>query len=96
MNRDDLVRDTYAYYGLAMYRAQVLEHVIVNAMVIARMPDRGRIARPRIDAFMDRQFESTLGQLLRELKQHVDVPADLSARLREALSKRNWLAHDYF
>lgn len=25
MNRDDLVRDTYAHFGLAVYQAQVLE-----------------------------------------------------------------------
>ena len=40
MNRDDLVRDTYAHFGLAIYMAQVLEQAIVTTMVVARMPDR--------------------------------------------------------
>ena len=96
MTEDDHVRDTYAYYGLAMYAAQVLEHGLVNAMVAARLPERRTITRGEIDNFMDRQFEKTLGQLLRELERYVTVPADLSARLSEALSKRNWLAHDCF
>lgn len=74
MNTDDLVRDTYAHFGLATFKAQVLEHGVVNAMVVARMPDRDRINRRDIDAFMDRQFEHTLGQLLGELKEvHVSA-----------------------
>ena len=59
MSRDDLVRDTYAHFGLALYKAQVLESGIVNAMVVARMPDRDRITRREIDSFMDRQLENT-------------------------------------
>ena len=96
MNRDDLVRDTYAHFGLAVYKAQVLESGIVNAMVIARMPDRARITRADIDSFMDRQFKNTLGQLLRTLKKHVVVPDSVAGLLDQALSTRNWLAHDYF
>jgi hypothetical protein len=96
MNSDHLVRETYANFGLAIFKAQVLEHGIVNAMVVARMPNRDRIGRRDIDAFMDRQFENTLGQLLRELKNYAAVPNDLSQVLAEALSTRNWLAHDYF
>jgi hypothetical protein len=96
VNRDDLVGDTYAHFGLAIFKAQALEHGVVNAMVVARMPDRDRINRRDIDAFMDRQFEQTLGQLLRELKKYTSVPDDLSQILAGALSTRNWLAHDYF
>ncbi len=96
MNRDDLVRDTYAHFGLAIFKAQVLEHGIVNAMVVTRMPDHGRINRRDIDAFLDKQFENTLGQLLRELKKYAAVPDDVSQLLAGALSTRNWLAHDYF
>ena len=65
-------------------------------MVVAKMPDRARITRSEIDAFMDWRFENTLGQLLRELKKYVAVPDDLADALGEALRKRNWLAHDYF
>ena len=96
MDRDALVRDTYAHYGLAMYQAQVLEHGIVNAMLCARMPDRDRITRADIDAFRDRQFEKTLGALLRELGKHVEVPPDVADALTRALRLRNVLAHDYF
>jgi hypothetical protein len=96
MDRNDIVRDTYAHYGLAMYQAQVLEHGIVNAMVYARLPDRHRITRGEIDAFMGRQFERTLGALLLELEKHVIACPDLAADLARALRMRNRLAHGYF
>src|SRR5689334_13712847 len=96
MSRDDLIRDTFAHFGLAFYQAQVLEHGIVNAMVVAKMPDRERLTRRDIDSFMDQQFENTLGQLIRAVKKHVAVPGELEDQLTEALSKRNWLAHEYF
>lgn len=96
MTRDDVVRDTYAHFGLAIYRAQVLEVGIVNAMVIGRMPDRQRIARHEIDAFMERSYRNTLGQLVRALAKYVAVPSAVAEVLDQALSRRNWLAHDYF
>ena len=96
MTRDDLVRDTYAHFGLAIYQVQVLEHTIVNAMVVARMPDRDRISRRAIDGFMDREFDRTLGRLVRELGKYASVPDDLVDVLSQALEKRNWLVHDYF
>lgn len=96
LDRDEEVKLTFAHFGRAVYQAQVLEHSIVNAMVIAQMPERGRITRQDIDAFMDRQFHHTLGKMLRELARFVEVPATLSQVLAEALTKRNWLAHGYF
>ena len=93
---DEQTKDVYAHFGLAMYFAQVLEHGVVNAMVIARTPDRHRITRAEIDAFRAGQFERTLGQMLRELGRYLVVTNAVESTLREALERRNWLAHDYF
>ena len=95
-DRDALTRDVFAHFGLAMYLVQVLEHGIVNAMVISKMPNRRTITRQDIDAFMARQFEKPLGRLLRELAKHIAVPGDVEPLLGEVLAKRNWLAHHYF
>ena len=91
---DDLVRDTYAQFGVAVFRAQTLEVEIVNAMVIARLPEKDHTSRQKIDAFMNRPL--TLGQLLNELKKYVRVHDELKQTLRDAWKKRNWLAHNYF
>jgi hypothetical protein len=88
-------KETFAYFGRAVYYCQILEHGIVNAMLIARLHDR-TITRTDIDAFMDKQFENTLGKLIRNLRAEMPLPVDLEDLLGRALKTRNWLCHDYF
>jgi hypothetical protein len=61
---DEQTRDVYAHYGLAMYLAQNLEHGIVNALVILRLPEKERYTRQDIDQLMEGSFQKTLGALL--------------------------------
>ena len=68
MDQGDQIRDTYAHFGLAMYMAQVLEHGLVNAMVIARLASGERLSPADVDSFMDQKFELTLGRLIRDLR----------------------------
>jgi hypothetical protein len=96
LDDDSHTRETYAHFGLAMYLAQVLEHGLVNAMVVARLPEPNRIQRSSIDDFMDQKFEQTLGRLIRDLRDFVEVPDEVGDQLAEALRTRNWLAHAYF
>jgi hypothetical protein len=93
---NEQTKDVYAHFGLAMYYAQVLEHGVVNAMIVARTRERHRITRADIDAFLDTQFERTLGQMLQELRRHLQVLPTVEPTLRAALKRRNWLAHQYF
>jgi hypothetical protein len=96
MTDDEHTREVYAYFGLAVYYGQVLEHGIVNAMVVLRLPHRDRFTKGDIDAFMDQQFENTLGKLIKNLRAELTLPSDLEDLLRQALKTRNWLCHDYF
>lgn len=93
---DDDAKDVYAHFGLATYLAQVLEHGIVNAMMVLRMPERDRVTRGDIDVFVDAQFDKTLGGVIKELKQWMSLPGETEQALRKALKKRNELAHGYF
>jgi hypothetical protein len=94
MTADEHIRETYAHFGLAVYLAQVLEHGIVNAMVAARLPLRPSFTVADVDALMDKEFENTLGKLIRNLKADVQIPPRLEDLLTTALRKRNWLCHD--
>lgn len=89
-------KETYAHFGLAIYWCQILEHGIVNAMVILRLPRRDRIVRTEIDAFYDQQFKKTLGGLINGLRAETALPNDLEDLLTRALTMRNWLCHHYF
>ncbi len=102
-DKDEHVKTVYAHYGLAMYLAQVLEHGLVNALVfLDLLPSRiGKpISRSRweveFDAFMERNFEATLGKMIRNLKAVVAVHSDLEVSLQDALWRRNLLAHSFF
>jgi hypothetical protein len=96
MDESDQIRDTYAHFGLAVYMAQVLEHGLVNAMLVASLAGGKRLSHADIDAFMDKKFELTLGRLIRDLRAHITVEDSLAQLLGAALEKRNWLAHGYF
>lgn len=97
------VKEVYARFGLAVYYAQVLEHGIVNALVILDLiPSRRHLARStdewggEVDAFMDRHFQATMGRMMRNLRSVTQVDNDLERLLSDALCMRNWLVHDFF
>ena len=99
----DHTKEVYARFGLAFYYAQVLEHGIVNALVLLDLvPKRHHVARTvaeweeMFDTFMSERFERTMGGLLRDLRAVAAVPDDLEALLRDALTRRNRLAHSFF
>src|SRR5437879_2832975 len=96
MTADEHIREVYAHFGLAVYCGQLLEHGIVNAMVTLRLPNRDQFTKRDIDAFMDQQFENTLGKLVKDIRAETALPADVEDLLAQALSMRNWLCHDYF
>jgi hypothetical protein len=86
-----------------MYYAQVLEHGLVNAMVILQLlPHSRTVARDRehwgavVDGFMDHHFQTTLGRMIKAFREGSAVPPDLEGQLGRALEKRNWLTHHFF
>jgi hypothetical protein len=100
---EDHVRTVYAQFGLALYLAQVLEHGLANALVLAELiPRRAGKPIPRneweaeFNAFLGQQFEQTLGRLIQGLKRATAVPADLKGLLARALQTRNFLSHHFF
>ena len=100
---EEHVKEVYARFGLAVYYAQVLEHGLVNALtVLDLIPSRRHLARSHdewgaeVDAFTNRHFETTMGRMLKTLRGVTQVGAELEGLLRDALTKRNWLVHDFF
>ena len=103
IDKGEQIKEVYARFGLALYHAQVLEHGIVNALVILDLISTQRhLAKSQgewsglVDEFMDLQFQKPLGRLIAALRSVSTVPSHLEALLREALESRNWLAHHFF
>jgi len=103
MNEDLHHKEVYAYFGLAIYQAQVLEHGIVNALVYCDLiPNKAKTVKSKeewaalFDTFMDGHFEKTLGKMIRTLKTTFPITTELESKLAESLKLRNFLAHHYF
>lgn len=64
VDRDELVRDVYAHFGLALYSAQVLEHGLANAMAFAAIAAGRLPTLEDYDAFLAQTFDRTLGGLI--------------------------------
>lgn len=95
------IREVYSRYGLAMYQAQVLEHGMVNAVIVARMlptirnhPDRAAWEEA-FDGAYDTELAKTFGNMLRALEP-LGLPEELMVRLRAAKLERDRLAHRFF
>jgi hypothetical protein len=102
-DENEQVKEVYARFGLAVYFAQVLEHGIVNALLVVDLiPSRRHLAPSKdqwaaeVDAFTGHHFEDTMGRLINNLRSVTTLDADLESILRKALGRRNWLVHDYF
>lgn len=103
MDEDEHHKEVFAYFGLAMFTAQVLEHAIVNALVISDLiPNRRDKAVSReswgleVDQFMDNHFENTMARLIKAFRKVATVSDELEQSLGQSLQMRNFLAHRYF
>lgn len=96
------IREVYSRFGLAMFQAQVLEHGIVNALLVLRlMPTMNDYSdrqdwEAAFDRFYDVELSKTFGNMLKALQLLEDFPPDLIERLRSAKVERDYLAHRFF
>jgi hypothetical protein len=92
----DQARDTYAYYGLAMYTAQVFEHEVVNLLVLAHIVRAQENAERILSDPWERRFRDTLGQLSQRLKPYLAHDQQLVYDIANGVRTRNHLAHSYW
>jgi hypothetical protein len=89
-------KTTFAYFGLAYYRASVLEHELVNILAATRLVRAREDAERLLSDPWDDRLKATMGALVKELAPHLDSDPTLSADLMEALRLRNHLAHAFW
>lgn len=103
MDESEHCKEVYAHHGLAMFRAQCVEQSISQLLVFfyffrKNVPHYTTIEKweEDIDAYDESLSAKTMGQLLKQLSSLKAVDALLEPLLREALAKRNHLAHRFF
>ncbi|RAO23957.1 hypothetical protein ONO23_06069 [Micromonospora noduli] len=90
------IKTTYAHFGLAFYRAAVLEHELVNILAMTRLVSARREAERLLSDPWDDTFKSTMGKLVKQLEPQLQADPDLVADLTKALKLRNHLAHAFW
>ena len=99
---NEQVREVYSRFGLAMFMAQVLEHGMVNALLVLRflptMKDHADQSSwdEAFERFYDAELAKTFGNMARALEQTGAFSPDLIKRLRAAKVHRDRLAHRFF
>lgn len=89
-------KERWAFFGLAFYRANVLERGIVNLAVGLHSRGIPGVSRNQVDALYDSFNSKTFGQLLRVAKQQFNFSQDLADELSRSLELRNYFAHSFF
>ena len=93
----DAVKEVYAWSGLALYYAQVLEHALVNLILVAT-GDAGDISGELEDwdHFFEKYFRKMLSKLIKVARERADIDDSLGDDLETARIQRNYLAHEFF
>jgi hypothetical protein len=103
-------RETFAYFGGAMYMASVLEvglaHVLLHGQFMKQARDEYIANRGKgfdrtkyeayFDAFMDNQFAQTMGNLIRRVTAFAGFDEGMKARIVAAKQRRDYLTHHYW
>ena len=103
MDTSEHCKEVYAYFGLAMYRAQCVEQSIIQLLIFF---DFFKENAPKFstreewevdfDRFDKALSKKTMGHLLGSIKELGIIDANIEQSLSLALKKRNYLAHAYF
>lgn len=89
-------KETYAFFGLAAYWAQVLEHSALNIAIVLNLPGASLMSQEIFDNAYNSLTKKTFGQLLKATKGILNISEADESYLSEALELRNILIHHYF
>ena len=103
MDASEHCKEVYAYYGLAMYRAQCVEQSLIQLLIFfdffkknATSFSTPELWETEFDRFDKSISEKTMGRLLRHISPLGILDEEAMSLLSVALNKRNWLAHHFF
>jgi hypothetical protein len=90
---EEEIKDVYAHFGLSYYMAEVMHRGLCNLYVLLQSPDAGN-TRLRVEEQMSYTFSTTLGELAPKVE--AVFPEDIRPIIREAVERRNFLAHHFW
>lgn len=90
---EEIIKELYASFGLAYYHSECFNRQLCIMYSICTFRNRSDVIRPRLEEKLVYAFSLTMGNIFEEIKSF--IPEELHANIKEAIEKRNFLAH-YF
>jgi len=89
-------KEAYAFFGLAAYIAQAIEHAALNLAIALNLPEPGTVTQQAFDELYGSLSKKTLGRLLASNRTEVRLSEAEESLLYECLDLRNKLIHHCF
>ena len=89
-------KELYAFFGLAFYKANVLEHGVLNLAVALMAQGNLGVTVDDVNRLYESFDAKTFGHILRVAKERYRFSDEFSRELDKALASRNHLAHGFF
>lgn len=90
------VKEVFAFFGLCSYSFQVLEQGLVNLAVGLKALGLTKLTKKDLNSLFERTMRKTLGQLIADVRPHVNISKELEHEIMETLNDRNYITHRFF
>ena len=89
-------KEIYAFFGLTFYKANVLEHGVLNLTVALQAKNVPGVTVGDVNNLYESFDNQTFGRVISVAKKHFNFSDSFSDDLNIALNQRNYLAHRFF
>lgn len=95
MHEEKSVQEMTSALGMATFQAQALEYSLVTLHAVTVLKNDNS-EKDIIQKLMDTRYKQTLGRLIKDAFEMLNIPISLQEKLKNALEKRNWVTHHFF
>jgi hypothetical protein len=92
LRNPQLISDLHSAVGASLWQCQALENILIHCVLIGAKLHRNE-KLDVVEEMFNKYGELTLGQLVIQVQNLVDVPAQVKQKLELFKKERNWLAH---
>ncbi|MFE6157090.1 hypothetical protein [Streptomyces sp. NPDC057889] len=86
----------YALFGLAIYKANVLEHSLVNALALTKLVTAREQGEQLMRDPWAQGFKDMMGKLIKRVEAHTSAYPEVGNDLTRSLRRRNDLVHNFW
>lgn len=86
----------YALFGLAIYKANVLEHSLVNLLAITKIVSAREQGEQLMRDPWAQGFKDMMGKLIKRVEAHTSAYPEVGSDLTNSLKRRNFLVHNFW